>query len=69
MFPTQYLIPKVYIKVNIYQESCITQQFESVNLEGALLKIIGQLPGPAIAVLDNCVNQTWYYFETLEADL
>lgn len=53
MFPTQYLIPKVYIKVNIYQESCITQQFESVNLEGALLNIIGQLPGPAIAALDS----------------
>ena len=40
MFPTQYLIPKVYIAVKIYWESCITQQFESVNLEDALLNIM-----------------------------
>ena len=34
-----------------------------------LFKYFGQLPSPAMAVLDSCVNQTWYYFETLEADL
>ena len=60
---------------SISRWKCIKNHVLRSNLNRSILKVIcwtlfkyfGQLPGPAIAVLDNCVNQTWYYFETLEA--